>query len=181
METARKRITILGVGNLLLKDEGVGIRVVEHLTHNYEFPENVRVVDGGVLGLGLLGVLCETDHLIVVDAVRNNGSPGTLYRLEGEEVPKRLYAKNSLHQVDLLETLCVCPVLGHEPETVILGVEPADISSVSLDLTPCVRDAIEPLAREVFRELERLGAEDIRKTRKPPGDEPFVSCMCNLE
>ena len=115
-----KRITILGVGNILFRDEGVGVRVVERLYEEYDFPENVNLVDGGVLGLGLLGVISETDHLIVVDAIRNQGEPGTLYRLEGDEVPRRLYAKNSLHQVDLLETLAVTPALDHEPETVIL-------------------------------------------------------------
>ena len=151
------RITVLGVGNLLFRDEGVGVRVVERLLQRYDFPENVSVVDGGVLGLGLLSVVAETDHLIVVDAIRNHGRPGTLYRLEGEEVPKRLYAKNSLHQVDLLETLCVCPALDHEPETVILGVEPEDIETVSLELSTPVAEAIEPLIQAVFQEFERLG------------------------
>jgi hydrogenase maturation protease len=153
-----KRITVLGVGNILFRDEGVGVRVVERLHERYEFPENVNLVDGGVLGLGLLGVISETDHLIVVDAVRNHGEPGTLYRLEGEEVPKRLYAKNSLHQVDLLETLAVVPALDHEPDTVILGVEPEDIETMSLELSPPVRDAVGSLMEGVLRELARLGA-----------------------
>ncbi len=157
------RVTILGVGNLLFRDEGVGIRVIHRLLEEYEFPENVAVVDGGVLGLGLLGVVSETDHLIVVDAVRNQGRPGSLYRLEGEEIPKRVFAKNSLHQVDLLETLSVCPVLGHGPETVILGVEPADIENLGLELTPIVSLRVEPLMLGVLEELRRLGIHCIRK------------------
>jgi len=165
------RITVLGVGNLLFRDEGVGVRVVERLLQRYDFPENVSVVDGGVLGLGLLSVVAETDHLIVVDAIRNHGKPGTLYRLEGEEVPKRLYAKNSLHQVDLLETLCVCPALDHEPETVILGVEPEDIETVSLELSAPVDAAIEPLIQAVFREFGRLGVH-----YEPKGVPENVSC-----
>ena len=170
-DTETKRITILGVGNLLFRDEGVGIRVVERLLQRYSFPENVSVVDGGVLGLRLLSVIAETDHLIVVDAVRDHGAPGTLYRLEGDEVPKRLYAKNSLHQVDLLETLCVCPALDHEPETVILGVEPEDIETVSLELTPAVEASLEPLIQAVLGELERLGI-----TLEPKGEPGNVSC-----
>jgi len=153
-----KRITVLGVGNILFRDEGVGVRVVEWLHERYDFPENVQLVDGGVLGMGLLGVISETDHLVVVDAIRNQGEPGTLYRLEGDEVPKRLYAKNSLHQVDLLETLAVVPALDHEPETVILGVEPEDIESMSIELSPRVQDAVASLGEGVLGELTRLGA-----------------------
>jgi hydrogenase maturation protease len=159
------------VGNLLFRDEGVGIRVVERLLNLYEFPDNVSVVDGGVLGLGLLSVVAETDRLIVVDAVRDHGMPGTLYRLEGDEVPKRLYAKNSLHQVDLLETLCVCPALDHEPVTVILGVEPEDIETVGLELTPAVQASVEPLIQAVLLELDRLGV-----TLEPKGACEDVSC-----
>ena len=169
-----KRITILGVGNILFRDEGVGVRVVERLYEEYDFPENVNLVDGGVLGLGLLGVISETDHLIVVDAIRNQGEPGTLYRLEGEEVPRRLYAKNSLHQVDLLETLAVIPALDHEPETVILGVEPEDIETMSIELSPRVQDAVGPLVEGVLRELARLEAAVREKGAK--GDVPCHTC-----
>jgi len=171
MDMDAKRITILGVGNLLFRDEGVGIHVVERLTERYSFPENVSLVDGGVLGLGLLAVIAETDHLIVVDAIRDHGTPGTLHRLEGDDVPKRLYAKNSLHQVDLLETLCVCPALDHEPETVILGVEPEDIESMGLELTPAVEAAVEPLIQAVLQELGRFGV-----TLEPKGEATDVSC-----
>lgn len=169
-----KRITVLGVGNLLFRDEGVGIRVVERLLRHYTFPENVSIVDGGVLGLGLLGVISETDHLIVVDAVRHRAEPGTLIRLEGDEVPRRLYAKNSLHQVDLLETLAVVPALDHQPETVILGVEPEDIETMSLELSPAVQAAVDPLIDRVLSELDRLGIQPLK--REEPQDVSCHSC-----
>ncbi len=88
------RILVLGIGNILLSDEGAGIRVIEKLQERYEFPENVSVLDGGTLGLSLLGVISEVDHLIVVDAVRNGGKPGSLYRMEGNDLPKRIHSKN---------------------------------------------------------------------------------------
>lgn len=166
-----RRITVLGVGNLLFCDEGVGVRVVEHLLERYVFPRNVSIVDGGVLGLRLLGVVSETDHLIVVDAIRNRKAPGTLVRLEGDEVPRRLYAKNSLHQVDLLETLSVLPALDHYPETVILGVEPEDIESMSLELSSPVQAAVAPLIGAVLQELERLEVTPVEK-----GGQGDVSC-----
>jgi hydrogenase maturation protease len=151
------QIMILGVGNLLFTDEGVGVRVAEALQDRYDFPENVKVVDGGTLGMNLLGVVSEVDHLIVVDAVRNGGAPGTLYRLAGEEIPKRILAKNSLHQVDLLEALTCCQALDKVPETVILGVEPEDITTLGTDMTPTVLGRIDDLVQAALQELTRLG------------------------
>jgi hydrogenase maturation protease len=154
---ASEQILVLGVGNLLLTDEGVGIRVTERLNELYEFPENVSVLDGGVLGLSLLGVISEADHLIVVDAVKNGREPGSLYRLEGDRVPRRILAKNSLHQVDFLETLASCEALDKVPETVILGVEPQDIENLSIELTQVVKEKVDALVDMVLKELDRLG------------------------
>ena len=141
----------------MFTDEGVGVRVAEALQDRYEFPDNVKVVDGGTLGMNLLGVVSGVDHLIVVDAVRNGGDPGTLYRLAGEEVPKRILAKNSLHQVDLLEALTCCQALDKVPETIILGVEPEDITTLGIDMTPTVRARIDDLIQAALKELVRLG------------------------
>jgi len=156
-ETGSKQITILGVGNLLFTDEGVGVRVAEVLQDRYEFPDNVAVVDGGTLGMNLLSVISEADFLIVVDAVRNGGDPGTLYRLAGDEIPKRILAKNSLHQVDLLEALTCCQALDKVPETVILGVEPEDITTMGIELTATVRARIDDLVEAALEELTRMG------------------------
>ena len=153
----QKHIMILGVGCILFTDEGFGIRVIEKLQELYEFPENVSVVDGGVLGLNLLGVISEADHLIVVDAVRNKGGAGSLYRLEGDDIPERIRAKNSLHQVDFLEALTMCQALDKVPKTVILGVEPEDIDTLGLDLTPATKPKIEPMIEMVLKELDLLG------------------------
>jgi hydrogenase maturation protease len=98
-----------------------------------------------------------------VDAIRNGGGPGTLYRLEGEEIPKRILAKNSIHQVDLLETLTLCQALEKTPETVILGVEPEDIDTLSLDLTAAVSEKFDTLSEMVLRELDRLGSSYRKK------------------
>jgi hydrogenase maturation protease len=165
-----KHIMVLGVGNILFTDEGLGIRAIEKLMDRYEFPENVSIQDGGVLGINLLGIISETDYLIVVDAIKNGGNPGTLYRLEGDEIPKRILAKNSLHQVDLLEALTLCQVLDKVPETVILGIEPKDIKTTGIELTAPIQEKIESLIDMVLRELDGLGA----KARLKGGN--YLSC-----
>ena len=153
---ANPRVTVLGVGNILFADEGFGIRVIEQLQGRYEFPEDVQVIDGGVLGLSLLGIISEPQHLIVVDAIRNKSAPGRLYRIEGDEIPQRILAKNSLHQVDLLEALTLCQALDNVPATVILGVEPQDMESLKVELTPVVQQQLEPMIALVLEELDRL-------------------------
>jgi len=172
----KPHVMILGIGNLLFADEGFGVRVIQHLMERYEFPENVSLVDGGVLGLNLLGVISEADHLIVCDAVRNHGEPGTFYRLEGDAIPERVRAKNSLHQVDFLEALTLCQALDSPvPETVILGVEPADIETLSVQLTPATANQVAPMADQVLDELRRLNVSFKKRTTHVPCD-PFEDC-----
>ncbi len=150
-------IMILGIGSILFSDDGFGIQVVQKLEKEYEFPDNVLVVDGGVLGINLLGVISKPKHLIVVDTMRNRGKPGDLYRLEGDAIPERIRAKNSLHQVDFLEALTLCQALDNVPKTVILGVEPEDIQTLSLVMTPIVQSKVDEVIRRVLAELDRLG------------------------
>lgn len=152
-----QHVMVMGVGCILYSDEGFGVRVVERLMERYEFPENVSLVDGGVLGVNLLGVISEADRLIVVDVIRNNGTPGDVYRLEGDAIPARVRAKNSLHQVDLLEALTLCQALDNVPETIIIGVEPADIDTLGINLTPGVEKKTETVINMVLAELDDLG------------------------
>lgn len=152
-----QQIVILGIGNILFRDEGFGVRVIERLLSEYEFPENVSVFDGGVLGMNLLGIMSEADHLIVIDAVKNRGKPGSLHRLKKEDLPERIRAKASLHEVDFLEALTMCRALDKVPQTVILGVEPEDIETLSVELTPTTASKINPMIDMILAELDRLG------------------------
>ncbi len=154
-----QRILVLGVGNALLRDEGVGIRVVHELLARYHFPENVNVVDGGVLGLSLTGILMEADRVIIVDAVRGGGKPGQIYRFPWQAKPGHIHYKDSLHQIDMMETLALLPLVGDPPEVVVVGVEFENIFDYGLELTPRVEAAVEKLLGVVLAELRRLGAE----------------------
>jgi hydrogenase maturation protease len=166
-------VMILGIGSILYSDDGFGIRVIEQIERDYEFPDEVLVVDGGVLGINLLGVISKPNHLVVVDAIRNRGNPGDLYRLEGDAIPERIRAKNSLHQVDFLEALTLCQVFDKVPQTVIIGVEPQDYQTLSLALTPTVHARIAPAIRMVLDELSRLGVSHRRKLSDHVPRDPF--------
>ncbi|MFZ7113691.1 MAG: HyaD/HybD family hydrogenase maturation endopeptidase [Desulfatiglandales bacterium] len=153
-----KNILILGIGNILLSDDGVGIRVIERLQDRYAFAENVSLMDGGVLGLNLVGAISEADQVIVVDALKNGEDPGTLYRLDGDAIPSRSGKMNSLHHIGFPEILETCRILGHVPDIVVIGIEPEDIESHNLELTPAVESMVDELTAMVLKELDRLSA-----------------------
>ncbi|MBI5185769.1 MAG: HyaD/HybD family hydrogenase maturation endopeptidase [Nitrospinae bacterium] len=153
------RITILGIGNILLKDEGVGVRVAEFLQSKYRFPGNVSVYDGGVTGLlGLVPIIEDTDHLVVIDAIRGGGPPGALHRHDISEFKLRLPKKLSMHDVGFVECLTVVELSGKMPKTaVVVGVEPEDCETLEIGLTATVQAAVIPLAERVLEELSALG------------------------
>lgn len=158
------RIVVLGVGNILLKDEGVGVRVVEELQQRYEFPDNIRVIDGGTQGLWLMPTIQESDHLIVVDAVLGGGEPGTIYRLERGDLPTGLRAKQSAHDSDLVEALNLCNLLGSGPKNVVvIGIQPQDIQPFGMELTDTIAAKVQDLVLLVVAELEKLGVAAEKK------------------
>ena len=156
---------ILGIGNLLMTDDGVSVRVIHLLRERYSFPETVTVLDGGTLGLDLLHHLEGIRRLLVVDAVETGGPPGTLVRLTGDEINIAFRTKLSPHQMGLQDLLLVAELRGFSPkEMVLLGVQPGEIG-MGTELTPEVKGRMEPLKAGVLAELERWGVslEEIRK------------------
>lgn len=133
-----KAITVLGVGNILWKDEGFGVRVIEALEREYGFPEQVQVLDGGTLGMELLPFLKGVRKLLIVDAVDGDGVPGTLYRLVGGQVDMYFQEKLSVHELGVKDVLAALSVID-EPmeEVVVLGVQPASLE-MGLELSPQV-------------------------------------------
>jgi hydrogenase maturation protease len=156
-------ILVLGVGNILLGDEGIGVHTVRRLEEEYVFPPNVRLLDGGTLGLSLMEQIESCAWLLVVDAVRGGGAPGSVYRLEGEGLRSSLGLSDSMHQVDLADTLILCELSGGKrPKAVVLGLEPERIADFSPELSATALAAQPKLCLAVLSELERLGCR-IRK------------------
>ena len=151
---------VLGLGNILLGDEGVGIRVVERLLERYDFPGEVRVMDGGTLGLDLLPYLEDASRLLVVDAAQARKPPGTLIRLTGNEIPIFLDAsKVSPHQEGLQDLLAVATLKGYLPEEVVFWGVQIESLGVGLELNPSLAAQVDALAEKVLEELARWNIE----------------------
>jgi len=149
------KILVLGLGNLLLQDEGAGVRVIECLQAAYAFPDDVIVLDGGTLGLDLLAYIENTPRIIIVDAVKAGKEPGALVRRVNEEIPAFLGPKVSPHQVGLQDLLALAKLRGHFPDAVILWGVQAERLEPGLELSPPVAAQLETMARHIVEELER--------------------------
>jgi hydrogenase maturation protease len=153
------RTLVLGLGNILMRDEGLGVRAVERLLERCDFPPEVEVLDGGTLGLNLLPYVEDADRLLVLDAIDVGAEAGTIDRLEGGEVPAFVSVKVSPHQMGLADLLAASRLRGRFPaELVLWGVQPAVIE-VGLELSPVVAAQIDTLVERVLAELSQWGIE----------------------
>lgn len=153
------RILVMGVGNILFTDEGLGVRVIEALEEKYTFSENVELFDGGTLGMRLMDPIMNSDYLIVVDAVLGDGEPGDVYRLTDDDLRKSLAFKNSMHQTDLVDTLIYCDIAGNRPEAVVVGVEPYDFQTMAVELSGTIQEKLPSILEKVVGEISKAGGE----------------------
>lgn len=147
---AARHIKVLGVGNLLWADEGFGVRCVEALGRDWEFPPEVELLDGGTLGLALIPLLQDATHVLLFDAVDYGGTPGALVVARDAEVPRFMTRdKMSLHQAGMNDVLASLEMLGHRPQAFsLIGVQPVELADYGGSLTAAVRDQV-PKALEI--------------------------------
>ena len=162
------RTLVLGLGNILLRDEGVGVRVVEALAERYVLPAGIEVVDGGTAGMDLLDTLAGCAHLLICDAVRTGGPPGSMVKLAGDQVPALFQTRYSPHQLGLSDLLATLTLTGEAPATLILiGIVPADLG-LGLELSPAVTAVVGQAIEYLAAELRGLGYPLELKLQTPP-------------
>ena len=148
-----RRTLVLGVGNILVQDEGLGVRALERLQASHRLPSEVSAIDGGTMGLDLLPYMDGITHLLILDAVHGSRPPGALVRLEGEAIPVALAMKLSVHQIGLQELLAVARFQGTLPGCVVVwGMQPASLDP-GIGLSEPVRANLDELVEAAAREL----------------------------
>ncbi|MFE8152159.1 HyaD/HybD family hydrogenase maturation endopeptidase [Brenneria goodwinii] len=150
-------ILVLGIGNLLLSDEAVGVRIIEALERRYRFSPEIDIVDGGTSGMELMEAMADRDHLIVADAVLTGQAPGTLSVLRDNEVPALFTRKISPHQLGLSDVLMALRLTDEFPrQLTLVGVEPESLD-VHIGLTETVSQAIAPALGQIITALRQSG------------------------
>ena len=152
------KAVVLGVGNILLSDEGFGVRVAEALSQRFRFPDAVEVLDGGTLGIELMRFLDGAQRLILIDAIHGS-EPGSFRIIQGDDVRLYFQEKVSLHEMGIQEVLASLVVMEKPiAEIVVIGVVPQSLE-IGLDLTPLVASRIEEATDSVIRQLHDWGLE----------------------
>lgn len=153
-----KNVAILGIGNLLMGDEGFGVHVVKHLEETYIFPESVQLHDAGTAGIYLGPTLEEADWVMVIDVIKSNNPPGTLMYLKDSDITsKNIQTSMSPHQLGILEIIDICRLRGNEPDTVdFLCAVPKDIS-LGIELTDVLKNRVTAIGTEIVARLDREG------------------------
>ncbi len=148
---------VLGIGNVLLTDEGVGVRALNELKRRYSFSDNVEFLDGGTSGIELLRHIQDRDTLIIIDAMTHDRKPGTLYRVENKDVPAVFRTRISPHQLGLSDLLAAAMLTENLPENLVLfGMEPESVD-IGLELTATVEASLDKLITAVVEELRTIG------------------------
>nr|WP_303648310.1 HyaD/HybD family hydrogenase maturation endopeptidase [Shewanella metallivivens] len=152
---------LLGIGNVLYADEGVGVHFVNYINDKYQFNHSqyqLDIVDGGTLAQGLIPIICQYDHLIVVDTVNSvDVGPGEVYFFDFDHAPAEIDWQGSAHEVEMLQTLNMMDIVGDRPHTFVLGVTPTVIEPMTLGLTPHLLQAIPTMEKALLAHMDTLG------------------------
>jgi hydrogenase maturation protease len=152
------KIMVMGVGNILLSDEGLGVRFIDELARK-SLPQNVELLEGGTAGLELVHLIQEVDFLIVVDAINAKSEPGALFRFHPGDI--QIFPEEyevSFHQIGIVEVLTMANVLGHAPQTLIFGVQPKNLDW-GMEVSPEILALFPRLADLVLLEIDSIQRE----------------------
>lgn len=152
-----KTVLVLGIGNLLLSDEGIGVHVVRRLQES-PVPPHVELIDGGTAGIELIEFFRGKTKVVVVDAVRAEAEPGTVFRFTLEDVPPQLHSHSSAHQNDLWEVLHFSREMVPPSQVVVFGIVPQEIEHLGMELTPPVRCRMDFIVSAILEEVEQTGS-----------------------
>ena len=156
-------ITVLGIGNVVLQDEGFGVRAAELLDSKYDFPGQVQVLDGGTLGMELLRFVTGTKKLLILDSINGGVEPGTFFRLADAEIAAHFQEKLSVHEVGIQDVLALLSVTDKEiPEVIVLGVQPFAVTA-GVGLTEDMAALLPSIEEKALAELKRWGVQYTKK------------------
>jgi hydrogenase maturation protease len=159
------RVAVVGAGNVMFYDEGVGVFAQRYLDENYEFSGDVTIVDGGVLGFKLMTYYQDYDKVIILDTITmKNEDSGSIYSIPAEELLGLGSYKQNAHEVEIVEMLEICSILENMADVKVVGIVPEDIIEVKTDLTPKLKKSFYDFVNTALKELENIGITYNKKT-----------------
>ena len=153
--------TVLGIGNIILSDEGFGVRVVEFLEKNFTFPENVQLIDGGTLGVELTHFVTGTKRLLIIDSINGGAEPGEIFHLRDDEIKNHFAQKISAHEIGIQDVLTMLELSGKKiPRIELIGAQPYSLEA-GTELTEPMQKLLPIFADKAVEILKSWGLEII--------------------
>lgn len=146
-----EKTAVIGIGNILKKDDGVGVRVIEKLMEE-ELPSTAELVDGGTSTLDTLGYFVDFKKVIVVDSLKAGYEPGTIYKISPEDISQYKKENLSIHDVQILDVVKMANLLGSFPKVTIYGIEPKEIS-FDLELSETMKSKMPEIVKLIKKDL----------------------------
>ncbi|MCP4716413.1 MAG: hydrogenase maturation protease [Deltaproteobacteria bacterium] len=158
------KITVLGLGNTILTDEGFGVHFINRLSERYRFDDNISLIDGGTQGYALLDIITDCEHLIVIDVIKMDDKPGSVYRFTREEIELHLPEPTSAHEVKFPDVLCKAEMIGELPNLIFLCIVPQDHETMSMEMTAIMQQRFPDMEKLLLKELEHFDITPVLKT-----------------
>ena len=137
-----RSVLVLGIGNILMSDDGLGVYVVNQMKESgITLPEGVELVDGGTAGYDLMSVMMNREKIVIVDALKTDDLPGSVYRFTPEYAVES-GSSISLHEIGIMDVIRMIGVMGFNPEIEIIGIVPEDINTLAISISNSVKESI---------------------------------------
>jgi len=149
-------ITILGIGNILLQDEGFGVHFVRWISERYSATDEIKIIDGGTLGYALLDIVSGCRNLIVIDVLKVDDAPGSLYRFNQQEMEIHLPPPTTAHEVTFSDLLFKLELMGESLEVIFLCIVPEKYGDMDMEMTRLMREKFPAMEKLLLAELDRL-------------------------
>ncbi len=153
------RISVLGLGNILLSDEGIGVHAINAIKSRYVFSPDIDVIDGGTMGLDLLPLFQTQDRILIIDAVDFKKAPGHIGIIEGSDIPSVLNAKLSVHHIGLSDLLFTAKLSRTTPpEVCLVGIQPKSLA-IGLEMTKEIRESLDAVISLAIEKLQQWNVQ----------------------
>ncbi len=159
-----ERVTILGLGNILLQDEGFGVHFTRWFGERYSLPDNVQIIDGGTLGFVLLDTVTSCERMLVIDCLKVDDDPGSIYRFNRQEMELKLPDPTSAHEVEFFDVLCSAELMDQLPEITFLCITPASYGEMILEMSPIMHERYPKMEELLLKELAAIGVHAEKKS-----------------
>jgi len=156
---------VIGVGNLLFCDDGIGVIAIEYLRKNFEFQPELELLDGGTLGFNLAEYFLEYDNIFIIDTISTNDKAGEIYKIPSSELLGSGSYKNTAHEVEVVQMLEVCELHAKKAKVTIVGIVPQDINTMVIGLSQTLQSKFDGVIQTLIDEIELLGTQVIKKNK----------------